>query len=330
MDQVEFLNNIFLKFDLKAECQSMDLYPSMQTFNIKLKSKTKIKHIESILDEIWLEMKMSSKPTLSFQQETGLVQLSSFYKRKDNLKLLDIGSKYEIPTGNLLCLLGESPEGKPIWMDLVKNPHMIIAGATGSGKSGLLHNIIGNLLLYSNVNIHLMDPKNIEFFDYEIFDKKISVSYSFEECLKKIRDLNLEMERRYLLMRTQNITRDCFPYEILIIDEFANLIIQEEDKVFTKILNNLAQKSRAAGIHIIISTQRPSVDIISGNIKANFPTRIACRVSSNIDSRIILGKNGAEKLWGQGDAIISSEIFDMQRFQIAYISSQDIINLYER
>jgi S-DNA-T family DNA segregation ATPase FtsK/SpoIIIE len=243
------------------------------------------------------------------------------------IHLLDIGPKYALPTGELNCLLGETDEGKPLWMDLAQNPHMIVSGTTGSGKSTALHVIIANLLLYKNVNIYLMDPKNVEFVAYEKFNN-VTISYNYDECLNNLEKIYAEMEQRFHLMKMENLTKYHFPYNVIIIDEFANLISQDQSGKFNEYLLNLAQKARAAGIYIILATQRPSIDIINGTIKSNFPARLSCRTASSIDSRIVLGATGAEKLMGNGDAFISSNNFNMTRFQVAYISPQEILKEY--
>jgi S-DNA-T family DNA segregation ATPase FtsK/SpoIIIE len=239
------------------------------------------------------------------------------------LKLLDLLGQYKAPDGNLVCLLGQTDDGQNIWMDLSANPHMLVAGTTGSGKSVLLHNIVANMLHSDKCVIDLVDPKNIEFFKYEqLNNKDVRVYYSYEEALDLLDTLIAVMEKRYQLIRDGVTT---FPPILIIIDELADLIMQDEgDKPFFKKLCRLSQKCRAANISIILATQRPSVNIINGAIKANFPARIACRVSSRVDSRVILDQCGAEKLIGKGDSLLKDNFRDMQRFQVAYTDADEV------
>jgi S-DNA-T family DNA segregation ATPase FtsK/SpoIIIE len=243
------------------------------------------------------------------------------------LRLLELLAQYRRPAGNLICLLGQTSSHTNIWMDLSDNPHMIVSGTTGSGKSILLHNIIANVLDANKSIIELVDPKNIEFYEYEkLSHRDINVCYSYDDALSLLNRLIVTMEKRYELMRSG---RKGFPPVLLIIDELADLIIQDgRDKLFFKGLCKLAQKCRAANMSIILSTQRPAVSVISGAIKANFPARIACRVTNKTDSRVILDCGGAEKLIGKGDALLKDSYRQLERFQIAYTDAAEVCKRY--
>jgi S-DNA-T family DNA segregation ATPase FtsK/SpoIIIE len=260
--------------------------------------------------------------------ELGVVRLEFAAPRIKTLKLLDYFTNSKIPNGDLICLLGQAVDGSRVWMDLSQNPHLIISGTTGSGKSVLLHNIIGNLFNYNNTHLFLIDPKNIEFSLYEKYIKKnLHVGYSYDDSIK-ILDLLLNlMESRYEMMRC-GLDIKKLPYAVVIIDEFADLIMQDKGDVFYTKLCRLAQKCRAARINIIISTQRPSVNIINGSIKANFSARISCKVASQIDSKVVLDSSGAENLFGKGDALIRDNFRFMERFQVAYTNAEEICNTF--
>jgi S-DNA-T family DNA segregation ATPase FtsK/SpoIIIE len=204
---------------------------------------------------------------------------------------------------------------------MAQAPHMLVGGTTGSGKSTVLHTMIANLIPH-NCILHLMDTKNVEFAPYDCGFKNIKVFREYNQCLEQLKALTQEMEWRY-----NNLSVKDLPYHVLIIDEFADIIIQDETKEFQTTLCKLAQKSRAAKIHIILATQRPSANIINGSIKANFPTRLSCKVASALESKIVLDGKGAEKLNGHGDALIKSN--DCMRFQVAYTTPQEICEYYQ-
>ncbi len=318
---VEF-NKILQNFEINAECMHHEIIDNYLFYDLKLKSQTKIKDIEKYLDEIALALKIPSKPNVKVFHKEGLIRLEFVLPRNERLNLFEIFTD-DVPEGDLICLLGKSLNGENIWMDLAQNPHMIVSGTTGSGKSTLLHNIIANMLNYNDVKLYLIDPKNIEFSEYEKKIKNINVSYTFDESLFTIESLLELMEERYSLLRSGSSIKK-FPHVLLIIDEFADLIIQDDGNQFYKKLCALAQKCRAARIHIILSTQRPSVSVINGAIKANFPSRISCRVSSHIDSKIILDSVGAENLMGKGDALIKDSSRSLERFQIAWTDANQV------
>ncbi len=328
MNKVEKLNGILSAFKIAAVCKNYSEYKSSCFYDIELAPGTKIKDIEKFSSELSLALKKGGKPRVLLQAEVGLLRLEFVQRNEEKLSFFKLGSESPRPEGEITCLLGETLQGQPVWLDLVKSPHILIAGTTGSGKSTLLHTIIANLLMFSKIEIHLMDPKSIEFFQYDGKMPRLNVTYNLEESIAKLQTLNEEMESRYFLMKHNGWKVNNFPYIVLIIDEFADLIMQDTSNQFHKLLCKLAQKSRAAGIHIILATQRPSVDVVDGSIKANFPARIACKVASGVDSRIILDAMGAENLMGAGDALIKSGDKPLERFQAAWTDAAQIIKFF--
>lgn len=328
MDFVQDFNNILQSFNIKAFCINHQKVDHYFYYDIKLASKAKVKDISKFSDEISLALKTPCKPSIKVLHDKGVVRLEFITPRQQQLNLFDYFTNTDIPTGNLMCLLGQTVDGQRMWMDLADNPHMIVSGTTGSGKSTLLHNIIANLLNYSKPFIYLMDPKNIEFAEY---DKRIKhnlhVSYTYDEAYFVLDSLIGLMDQRYQLLRS-GTSADVLPPVVVIIDEFADLILQDKDDQFYLKLLRLAQKCRAAKIYIILATQRPSVNIINGAIKANFPARIACRVASHVDSKVILDATGAENLLGKGDALVRDNFRFMDRFQVAYTNAQEVCNYF--
>jgi S-DNA-T family DNA segregation ATPase FtsK/SpoIIIE len=214
-------------------------------------------------------------------------------------------------------LLGENLRGDPIWFDIGKTPHLLVAGCTGSGKSSLLHTLITNLLYRHRLWLYLLDPKNTEYHRYADH-ANVKVLPTYQDALDIMTMLLEYMEDRYAQMRAHGWATKDFDPIVVIVDEFADLIMQDAGLVLMQTICRLAQKCRAANIYLVLATQRPSVDVITGSIKANFPARLCCRVASKIDSRIVLDANGAEKLLGNGDALITAGDYSMERFQVAW------------
>lgn len=323
MNEQENLNNIFSQFKIAVNCVNFVKYKNSLCYDLQLAPRTRVQHIQKYLTEISLALKAPSKPTLEILANEGVLRLEYVLPKTQRLDLFSFGQNLLKPEGKIQCLLGEDVRGEPLWLDVGTAPHMLIGGTTGSGKSTLLHTIIANLLI-NKVAINVIDPKNIEFYTYKDRIKQMNVSFDYYNALNTIKLLYNEMQSRYDVLRTGGRLEDYFPYRVLIIDEFADLIMQDGNKELYQYLCMLIQKSRAAGIHIILATQRPSANILEGAIKANVPIRIACKVSSVYDSKIILGEKGAEYLLGNGDAIINGVNYNMERFQVAYTNADEV------
>jgi S-DNA-T family DNA segregation ATPase FtsK/SpoIIIE len=327
IEQIQQFNDILKSFKIKAECVFYHKSDNYTYFDLRLMPNGKVKDIQRYSDEISLALKTPCKPSIRILHELGVVRLEFASPRKSTLNLFDYFTNQNIPNGDIRCLLGQTVDGRHMWMDLAANPHMIVSGTTGSGKSVLLHNIIANLFNYNNVELSIVDPKRVEFSEYHDHFSNINVLYTYDEVVELLRSLIDVMDHRYELMRNGKPSSDFKP-QVVIIDEFADLIIQDKGNVFYETLCRLSQKCRAARIHLILATQRPSVDVIDGTIKANFPARIACRVSSHVDSKVILDAPGAENLLGKGDALVRDASRFMERFQIAYTTAQQVCQYF--
>ncbi|MBA7474219.1 hypothetical protein ES707_09567 [subsurface metagenome] len=238
----------------------------------------------------------------------------------------------------LSIALGKGAGGEAIAADLAKMPHLLIAGATGSGKTVCLNSIICCLLVHNipnDVRLIMIDPKRVELTPFNSIPHLAApVIVDVNKALSTLRWLNLEMDKRYQKLAAsgaRNIEgynrsksgEDKFPYLVLVIDELADLMMAGFDEV-EHILCRLAQLARATGIHLIVATQRPSVDVVTGLIKANFPTRISFAVTSQVDSRTILDMGGAEKLLGRGDMLfMPTEAAKPKRLQGCYVSDAE-------
>lgn len=327
IEPIQYFNNILDSFNIKAQCVSFNQVDNYLYYDLQLNKNAKVRDIQRYGDEISLALKTVCKPSVKVLREQGLVRLEFAEARKNPLQLFDFFTNKNIPKGDINCLLGQMIDGSKMWMDLAQNPHMIIAGATGSGKSTLLHNIIANLLNYNDVDLTLIDPKRIEFTEYEKHISSIQVLYTYEEAVELFQNLIEVMEFRYDLLRAGKSPKDLKPM-VIMVDEFADLIMQDKDNVFYTALCRLAQKCRAARIHLILATQRPSVNIINGTIKANFPARIACRVTSGVDSKVVLDSTGAENLLGKGDALVRDNMRFAERFQVAYTTATEVCKYF--
>lgn len=250
--------------------------------------------------------------------------------------------------------IGRSTAGKPLTYDLHKMPHVLIAGATGQGKSVCINSILISLLYQVKpymLKLCLIDPKKVELTPYEDLGSKYLVSVpgmdpvatTTEQAQQVLEQLCAEMDYRYELLRkarTRNIIEynttflkanhkldredghKFLPFIVVVIDELADLMLQAKKEIEPSVAR-LAQMARAVGIHLVVATQRPSVDILTGVIKANFPTRISFRVSSGTDSRVILDEGGAENLIGRGDALLFDGL-ELTRFQGAFVSTGNV------
>jgi S-DNA-T family DNA segregation ATPase FtsK/SpoIIIE len=264
--------------------------------------------------------------------------------------LVTLGDIYdELPQGAspVAVWLGKDISGAAVWADLARMPHLLIAGTTGSGKSGCINTILTSVLLRSTpdeVRLILIDPKRIELNHYESIPHLLTpVVSSPKEAAAVLLNVVTEMERRYehlSRLRARNLPEanralrkrgeEELPYLLVVIDELADLMMVSPQEVEDCVIR-LAQKSRAVGIHLVLATQRPSVDVITGMIKANVPSRIAFAVSSQTDSRVILDQNGAESLLGQGDMLFKPlGTSRLQRVQGAFVSEEEIALIVEQ
>jgi S-DNA-T family DNA segregation ATPase FtsK/SpoIIIE len=265
-------------------------------------------------------------------------------------RMVTLGDIFEDLPGTaspLSVWLGKDISGNAVWTDLARMPHLLIAGTTGSGKSGCINTLLTSILLRAtpdDVRMILIDPKRIELNFYESIPHLLTpVVSSPKEASAVLHNVVADMERRYerlSLIRARNLPEanrafrargeDPLPYLLVVIDELADLMMVSPQAVEDAIIR-LAQKSRAVGIHLVLATQRPSVDVITGMIKANVPSRIAFAVSSQTDSRVILDGAGAESLLGQGDMLFKPlGTSRLQRVQGAFVSEEEIALIVEQ
>jgi DNA segregation ATPase FtsK/SpoIIIE, S-DNA-T family len=315
--------------------------PRVTRYELQLAPGTKVSKVAALKDDLSYALATTEIRILApipGKQAVG-VELPNL---SPNLVTLgDIFDDLPATASPLAVWLGKDISGTAVWTDLARMPHLLIAGTTGSGKSGCINTILTSVLLRSTpdeVRMILIDPKRIELGFYESIPHLLTpVVSSPKQASAALTNVVAEMERRYerlSAVRARNLAEanrtlrqrgeQTMPHLLVVIDELADLMMISPQEVEDAVIR-LAQKSRAVGVHLVLATQRPSVDVITGMIKANVPSRIAFAVSSQTDSRVILDQAGAESLLGQGDMLFKPlGTSRLQRVQGAYVSEEEI------
>ena len=352
--QARKLEDTFKNFDVKAKVQEVHIGPAVTRFEILPNVGVKVSKILNLTDDIALalaakgiriEAPIPGKSAIGIEVPNPKQTLVTF---KEILKEVPQKQQKE----KLLMVLGRDISGKTVYSPLNKMPHLLVAGATGSGKSVCINTIICSILMRSTPNevkMLMIDPKKVELNGYNgiphLLAPVVTDPRLASLALKKVVS---EMEYRYELFsesgtrniegyneyvkqynQTQESAKSALPFIVVIIDELADLMMVASKEVEECIMR-LTQMARAAGIHLIIATQRPSVDVITGVIKANIPSRIAFGVSSAVDSRTIIDMPGAEKLLGKGDMLfVPMGSSHATRVQGAFISDEEVVRIVE-
>jgi len=324
-ENVKILENTFTNFGIDAKVVGVIQGPTVTRYEIHPAPGVKISKITNLSNDIALSFAVASVRIEAPIPGKNAVGIEVPNRKRINVYLKEILQSSEFQNGKykLPIALGIDIGGKPIIADLTELPHLLIAGATGSGKSVCINNIILSILYKlspETVKFLMIDPKRVELNIYNgIPHLLIPIVTDTNQAIKVLNWAISEMEKRFKIFAevgvrnvdgyneyVRNINNDTepLPYIIIVIDELADLMLISPVKA-EESLCRLAQMTRATGIHLIIATQRPSVDIITGSIKVNFPSRIAFAVSTQVDSRTILDVNGAEKLLGNGDMLFS-------------------------
>ena len=338
------LEKVLKDFDISGKVVQVNIGPTVTQFELEIKAGTKVSKLLSIQREIALalaakdvriEAPIPGKSTIGIELPNKVNSSVSF---KEVLsKMPDVDDK------NLLAVgLGKDIMGRVKWMEINSTPHLLVAGATGSGKSVCVNCIITSILMRTKpdqVKLVMIDPKKVELTMYNGIPHLLApVVTDPKKASIALKNIVAEMEKRYdIFERTKNknikgYNKFCednpeypkMPYIVVIIDELADLMLVAAKEVEDSIMR-ITQMARAAGIHLIVATQRPSTDVITGVVKANIPSRISFAVSSSIDSRTILDSVGAEKLFGKGDMLfLPMGDNHPTRIQGAFVSEEEI------
>ena len=347
-DKIRYLIEKLAHFNIEGDVVRTYAGPVVSTFEFKPAANVKVSKILSLQDDLAMAL---SAETIRIQAPIpgkDVVGIEIPNETVDTIYLRDIidDKLFADSSSPLTLALGKDIVGKPFVTDLKKLPHLLIAGTTGSGKSVGINAMILSLL-YKNspdqLRLLMIDPKMLEFSTYNDIPHLLTpVITKPKQAIAALSNMVAEMERRYELMadtRTKNIENynekikntdaEYLPYIVVIIDELADLMMTSGKDVEVSIAR-LAQKSRACGIHLIVATQRPSVDVVTGLIKANLPSRISYRVGQKIDSKIILDQMGAESLLGRGDMLFTPPGSPaLVRLHAPWATEEEIENIVE-
>ncbi|MBN2041269.1 MAG: DNA translocase FtsK [Spirochaetes bacterium] len=344
----ELLVKTLGEFGIESRVINVHRGPVITLYEIQIAPGIKVNRIVNLSDDIAMALAAFKVRIVAPIPGKSAIGVEIPNSEREMVTMGDIveSSEYKSQTLKLKVGIGKDILGKPVTFDLKKQPHLLIAGATGAGKSICLNSIICDLIFNYDPNyvrFILVDPKMVELQLYNgvphLLAPVITESYLAPKALKWATQ---EMERRYKLLSQVN-ARDIdkynekikgyedlyekLPYIVIVIDELADLMMIAAKEI-EGFITRIAQKARAIGIHMILATQRPSVDIITGIIKANFPARIAFQVPQKIDSRTILDQNGAETLLGKGDMLYQSPVSSFPtRLQGAFITEEEIMQL---
>ena len=355
----DILRQTLESFDIQGEVIGHKVGPRVTRFEIALAPGVRVKKVKQIAANIAMNLRAPGVRVVPQIPERSVVgvEVGNFHPRAVFLRSVVESEAWRNSTAQLPLALGEDIAGAPVVIDLAKAPHILISGATGTGKSVCMNSLIAGLLLKfrpDELKFVLIDLKIVEFEPYSklphLFAPVISDA---EKAAGALHWIVGEIARRYEVLALAhaktvaefnrrppdpepvydadgNEIPPQMPYLVVVIDELADLMMSDAKRDVETNITRIAQKGRAAGIHIIVATQRPSINIITGVIKANLPTRFCFQVRSCVDSRVVLDAAGAEQLLGQGDMLFMSPSgMNIERVQGAYIADEDLRRLVE-
>ena len=340
-ENVRHLENVLKEFGVEAKVVNYEYGPTITRYEIIIPKGIKVSKVTGLSDDIAMNLAAESIRIEAPIPGKNTIGIETPNKIKEPVHFSNIIKNKELDNGELKVILGKDIVGRDKLIDIVKMPHLLIAGQTGSGKSVAVNTLISTLISKKSENevkFIMIDPKMVELMPYnDIPHLLVPVIIDPQQAAIALKWAVNEMENRYKKLMengVRNIKKynnlsyvEKMPYIVIIIDELADLMMVAAGSVEESIAR-IAQKARAVGIHLIVATQRPSTDVITGMIKANLPSRISFALRSQIDSRTILDTAGAEKLLGQGDMLLlANGSSKLERIQGAYISDDEVKNL---
>ncbi|MDD2565380.1 MAG: DNA translocase FtsK [Candidatus Gracilibacteria bacterium] len=335
------IKKTLLQFKLDVDMKGYTVGPTVIQYRLKPAEGVKLNKIENLKKDLTLALKAKSIRIEAPIPGLGLVGIEVPNEKRETVVIRDIiaSKEFENHKSNLALVVGRNINGENIVADLAKMPHLLIAGQTGSGKSVAMNGFIVSLL-YKNspdmLRLIMIDPKRVELSIYNGIPHLLAPIISdHEKALNSLKWCVAEMMRRYDIMtqlRARNleeynkkvVKKEKLPNIVVVVDELAELMGRNNKKEVENAITRIAQLGRASGMHLLVATQRPSVDVITGLIKANIPSRIALTVASQIDSRTIIDKMGAEDLVGYGDMLYSPIGSDPERIQGVLVETEEV------
>ncbi len=334
------LENVFSDFNIEIKVINVKLGPVVTLFEILPAAGIKINTIINLADDISRSMGVGAVRISQIYGTQFLgVEVPNAQRETVTIKELLSNDNFENNSFKIPICIGKDISGNIEVIDLSKTPHLLVAGTTGSGKSVFINTLLASILYKfppEDLRLILIDPKMLELSVYnDIAHLLTPVVTEPKKAIIALKWVCKEMERRYAMMNEENSRSlegynlkavEKLPYIVVFIDEMADLMMTAGKEV-EHYVQRLAQMARACGIHLVMATQRPSVDIITGSIKANFPSRVSFQVASKYDSRTVLGEIGAEQLLGNGDMLMSKNGGNLIRYQSAFISDSEVNKL---
>ena len=341
IDNVNHLENVLKQFGIDAKVVNYEYGPTITRYEITIPAGVKVSKVTSLSDDIAMNLAAESIRIEAPIPGKNTIGIETPNKIKEPVHFANIIQNKELEKGELNVILGKDIVGRDKIIDITKMPHLLIAGQTGSGKSVAVNTLIATLISKKSekeVKFIMVDPKMVELMPYnDIPHLLVPVIIDPQQAAIALKWAVNEMENRYKQLMENGVRNiksynslkyvEKMPYIVIIIDELADLMMVASGSVEESIAR-IAQKARAVGIHLVVATQRPSTDVITGMIKANLPSRISFALRSQIDSRTILDSAGAEKLLGQGDMLLlENGSSKLERIQGAFISDEEVTNL---